>query len=633
MDLIEHPLDLMIKEINSLYNFYNSLENKLFSDTYNNGKYIELYLIEKGWLNNWKNLIFYNNIESYLKDNHKKEINFEEFMNIYKIKSALYLPKLNNNDIYNTNKGDDYYNNLYDIKKISLIDKVCWDLFSLGNYTDAVICHGLYKKNKLIVGLNNNDFYIIDFSNNSKKEIYIIFNEDNKRNSLIIQEIINTDNLDNFFNSSKFPFNDKTNQIIIYNEQAFLYRNLSKASKNDKNINNSFPHSNSKINKNNIKQKTSKVKKNINKNKAINNGDLDYLNKPCLVGLNNIGATCYMNAVLQCFSNIKNLTNYLFKSDVIQKIEENRDSKILSYEYLQLIKHLWLYDKNNIEIYGENKCYSPKEFKNTLGQLNTLFNKNEANDSKDLIIYMEEQIHNELNFLLEERPIVNENNNIIFNQFNELDVSTNYYKNFAENYNSIISHLFYGTQKTVTQCTFCGQKTYNYQIFSNLIFPLEAVRQFKGYQSFGNKTTYVNLEDCFDHFQEMNYFTGMNRISCNFCRNLSDAYYFSKIAIAPNILILILNRGKGLEFNVNLNINEFINIKQYTEHIDSPFKYELVGSIIHFGNSGQDGHFIAICKNKNDRQWYKYNDSIVTKTNFNEIRTIGIPYVLFYQKI
>ena len=33
-----------------------------------------------------------------------------------------------------------------------------------------------------------------------------------------------------------------------------------------------------------------------------------------LVGLENVGATCYMNASLQCFSNIKNLRNYFLNN-------------------------------------------------------------------------------------------------------------------------------------------------------------------------------------------------------------------------------------------------------------------------------------------------------------------------------
>ena len=390
------------------------------------------------------------------------------------------------------------------------------------------------------------------------------------------------------------------------------------------NINHNMPKSNVQNNKNENSRGKNKQKK-----KVIPNNVND--NNPCQVGLTNIGATCYMNAVLQCFSNIRDLTNYLFKPEVMPKIEGNKDTKPLAFEYLQLIKHLWLLDKNNIEYYGETKTFSPHKFKNVLGSLNNLFNKNEANDSKDLVIYMEEELHKELNFLLDSKI---ENDNIIqsINQYNENEVRLNYYKNFVENYKSIISDLFYGTQKTVTKCVACGIQTYNYQIFSNLIFPLEAIRQYKRYPTLKNNTTYVSFQDCLDHFQQNNFFTGMNRISCNNCRNITDAFYINKLEIAPNILIIILNRGKGLEFNVNLDITKEINIKQYVGNVKSPYYFELIGVVIHYGESSQSGHFAAICKNKNDNNWYKYNDSIVTKSDFNEIKTVGIPYILFYHK-
>ena len=40
--------------------------------------------------------------------------------------------------------------------------------------------------------------------------------------------------------------------------------------------------------------------------------ELNAKNEPILIGLNNIGATCYMNASLQCLSNTKKLTEYFF---------------------------------------------------------------------------------------------------------------------------------------------------------------------------------------------------------------------------------------------------------------------------------------------------------------------------------
>ena len=42
---------------------------------------------------------------------------------------------------------------------------------------------------------------------------------------------------------------------------------------------------------------------------------------PILAGLDNIGATCYMNATLQCLSNIDELTNFFWiNSNLMQVI-------------------------------------------------------------------------------------------------------------------------------------------------------------------------------------------------------------------------------------------------------------------------------------------------------------------------
>ena len=60
---------------------------------------------------------------------------------------------------------------------------------------------------------------------------------------------------------------------------------------------------------------------------------------PPLIGLENVGATCYMNATLQCFSNIDLLTNYFFINMNI--ILKSKKKYTLADEYLKLILNLW----------------------------------------------------------------------------------------------------------------------------------------------------------------------------------------------------------------------------------------------------------------------------------------------------
>jgi len=43
-----------------------------------------------------------------------------------------------------------------------------------------------------------------------------------------------------------------------------------------------------------------------------------------VVGLNNVGATCYMNATLQCLVHVKKLTQFLLNPEQMQMIQGNK---------------------------------------------------------------------------------------------------------------------------------------------------------------------------------------------------------------------------------------------------------------------------------------------------------------------
>ena len=145
----------------------------------------------------------------------------------------------------------------------------------------------------------------------------------------------------------------------------------------------------------------------------------------------------------------------------------------------------------------------------------------------------------------------------------------------------------------------------------------------------------VDINDCFLYNQKNDIFTGENAMYCNHCKIQYKASYCTQLYSVPEILIIVLNRGKGIEFNVKLEFYEYLNLGQFVEYKSLGCNYQLIGVVTHLGESGASGHFIAYCRSPIDNNWYKYNDDIVTKVKQfkEEIIDYAMPYILFFQKI
>ena len=385
---------------------------------------------------------------------------------------------------------------------------------------------------------------------------------------------------------------------------------------------------------------------------------------PPLKGLKNVGATCYMNATLQCFCNIKQFVNYFkykLKDENLKKL--NNEKKVnLTSSFKYLIENIWqtpgnkyINPKNNTQN-ANNKYYIPIRFKERISIMNPLFEGAQANDAKDLVNFLIMTLHEELNKAPKIQNI--NSSNLLINQSNKQDVFNNFILTFANENISLISDLFYAVNNNITECLNCGNQKYNYQIYFFLNFPLEEVRKFKidnnqfiqanqimmsmnpmfCQQNFINNNQIinsVNLDDCFRYNQKIENFSGENSMYCNICQTQSPAVYKTILTTGPEILIIILNRGKGIQFKVKCEFVSQLNLYEYIEMKNTGFMYDLIGVVTHIGEDGPSGHFIAYCRSPIDNNWYQYNDDLVfpVKDFVNEVINYAMPYILFYQKI
>ena len=592
----------------------NHLNNKINQKDLNQIKIG--YFISTEWIKEWKERIDYKKIEEILdNENIESSILHNEQKNRIENKFNKLIPKyeminiIKKDNIYISNFSSDQYlqflldNETYDIMKIKktskkqveyIFKKKMIIFFFKKENIIKIIIHCLYpfsKENKLInltFSFGKNESFYNDykkfFKEKNSKEILELF----INNKILMERNIKI----KMNNSTCYIINEELTKE--YKEQ-YIFINKNKNSEEDLG--------------------GIKNPKNINFDLTIIASER---------GLDNVGATCYMNATLQCLANIKPITDYLLNKEHYSYLFKNFDLCLLTLQYIQVLIGLYCNE-------SPKGSYSPDEFKKTISELNPLFQGVQANDSKDLVIFLLEAMNNELvKINNKKKNIIEKENelNQIIDSSDEKKVLAYFVHNFKKTHCSIIGDYLCGFNKSVFICQNCSRITFNFNIFNILIFSLEATSNYFNL-SYNNSTIpTINFDFCFKYMSKDEIFQDTY---CQKCGSIGLAKYRETIYSLPLYLIIILNRGRGNIFNCNVQIPEIFDASNYIEIKSRNNNYELVGIVSHFGESGMGGHFIAFCKHSIDGKWRCYNDSIVTECQ-NDYLNKGTPYIVFYKK-
>jgi ubiquitin C-terminal hydrolase len=275
--------------------------------------------------------------------------------------------------------------------------------------------------------------------------------------------------------------------------------------------------------------------------------------------------------------------------------------------------------------------------------LNPLFEGFHAADAKDLIFFLLETMHQELNTKKDNL----EESNIDYTQlerdsFDENKMYQNFLKDYKNKNSSIISDTFYGITRSTMKCKICQNIKYSFQTFNLLIFQLKNVKEYNK-KALDNKDNYkISIYDAFDCDKKEEILDGENMIYCNKCKKLNPGIHQQTIYSLPKVLIIILNRGRNnQDFNEEFNFSKELDlsIENYVIKNEIHTNFYLQSVITHLGESGSGGHFISYCRNGPNEEFLCYNDSIVSKATVKDAMGSKVsekeyekrtPYILVY---
>ncbi|KAK6909152.1 hypothetical protein I203_103167 [Kwoniella mangroviensis CBS 8507] len=188
-----------------------------------------------------------------------------------------------------------------------------------------------------------------------------------------------------------------------------------------------------------------------------------------LVGLQNLGNTCFMNSAVQCLSNTQELNEY-FLSGVYTE-ELNRDNPLgmhgkIAEAFGEVIENLWSVPSSSYH------SYSPRTLKFTTSRFAPQFAGYGQHDTQEFIAFLLDGLHEDLNRIIKKPYIEKPDWKAGGGDKDLAELGKECWDGYKKRNDSVIVDLFQGQLQSTLVCPECHKESITMDPFMYLTVPL-----------------------------------------------------------------------------------------------------------------------------------------------------------------